>query len=175
MRLRFCESQIDDLANRYTEKQREDNRERERCLIELQDEIRERGYLTQAELHTLAHWVSPRWLKRTLKNTDDCIRQITTQAFTAPDNWQKLSTIQKLKGIGPARASAILHLYDEQNGKEYPMLTRHSLWSVKLDSIENAQEWAEYIKFCRDIAERNRICMRRLDRALQRYSYENSP
>ncbi len=54
MRLRFSETDINYWANRYTQYQTADNREREEYLINLQDEIKEGRHLTQAELHTLA-------------------------------------------------------------------------------------------------------------------------
>ena len=46
MKLRFCESEIDDLATRYTEDQHEENREREEQLIGLRKKILREGTST---------------------------------------------------------------------------------------------------------------------------------
>ena len=49
MRLCFCESEIEDLAIRYTECQYEDNREREEKFIGFRETILRRGHLTKYE------------------------------------------------------------------------------------------------------------------------------
>ena len=50
MRLRFCESEIEDLAIRYTEGQHEENREREETLIGLRERILRRGHPQQIRI-----------------------------------------------------------------------------------------------------------------------------
>ena len=45
MNLRFPESEINYLANRYTERQRENNKTREQLLINLKTEVHGRGRL----------------------------------------------------------------------------------------------------------------------------------
>ncbi len=173
MQLRFCESEINDLANQYTESQREENRMREQYLIDLRCDVLDRGYLTKQELHTIARWKSPRRAALTLENTDDLIKEIMEEAFTSTDDWTKLLTLTRLQGIGQPTASAILHLYDEGR---YPILDIHALWSVGLEWKKRTAYpfWLDYVQFCRDIANRNGICMRTLDRALWFYSYDNS-
>ena len=176
MRLRFCESEIDDLATRYTECQHEDNREREEQLIGLREEILRRGYLTKYELYTVARWklyvYGEDAAEPTKKNPDDFIEITTRQAFTSRDDWEKLCALTQLQGIGQSVASAILHLYDE---RQYPILDIHALWSVGLKFRQRSLYpfWPKYITFCRDIANRNLIKMRTLDRALWRYSYDS--
>lgn len=128
MNLRFPESEINHWAHRYTECQREENRMREQYLIDIKCDVLARGYLTRQELHTIARWKSPRRAALTLENTDGFIRKITEGAFTSTDDWTKLLTLTRLKGIGQPTASAILHLYDEK----YPILDIHALWAVGL-------------------------------------------
>ena len=126
MNLRFFESEISDLANQYTECQRESNRVREEYLIGLKSRVQERGCLIQGELYELARWKSPRRATLTLENTSAFIEEITERAFTATDNWTKLRTLTKLQGVGSPTASAILHLYDEGESPNdeggYPIL-----------------------------------------------------
>ena len=60
MTLRFCESEIGYWAERYTDRQREANRQREEQLGDLKAEIQARGYMTKDELHQIALWKSHR-------------------------------------------------------------------------------------------------------------------
>ena len=176
MELRFCESEIEDLAIRYTECQHEDNREREKQLIELEKTILRRGHLTKYELYTVARWklcvYEEEAAEPTKKNPDALIEITTRQAFTSTADWEKLMTLTQLKGVGESVASAILHLYDKE---QYPILDIHALYSVglKFKRRKSYPFWPEYIAFCRDIANRNGIDMRTLDRALWRYSYDS--
>ena len=153
MNLRFCESKIDYWANRYTERQREENRMREQHLFDLRC-----GYLTREELHEVARWKSPRSAALTLENTTDFVEEITERSFTTTDDWTKLLTLTQLQGIGQPTASAILHLFD--NG-QYPILDIHALWSVGLpwERRTSYPFWLEYIELCRDIANRNNVSM----------------
>ena len=169
MNLRFPESEIPYWANRYTERQREENCMREQHLIDLRCDVLVRGYLTKQELHTIARWKSPRRAALTLENTDTFINEITEGAFTATDAWTKLLTLTQLRGIGQPTASAILHLYDEG---AYPILDIHALWSIGRQWKKRVSYpfWLDYIELCRDIANRNSVSMRDLDRALWKYS-----
>lgn len=169
MKLRFPESEIGYWANRYTERQREKDRIKERELIDLKPEVQRRGYLTKEELHKIARGKSPRRASLTLENTDAFIKEITGTAFTATDDWTKLLTLTQLRGIGEPTASAILNLLDKG---EYPLLDIHALWSVGLEWTARVSYpfWLEYVEFCQDIAHRNSVSMRDLDRALWKYS-----
>ncbi len=169
MNLRFCESKIDYWANRYTERQRQENRMREQRLIDLRCDVLSRGYLTKDELHEVARWKSPRRAALTLENTDNFIQEITGGVFTSTDDWTKLLTLTQLQGIGQPTASAILHLYDEG---DYPILDIHALWSIGRPWKKRVSYpfWLEYIESCRDIANRNNVSMRELDRALWKFS-----
>ena len=179
MKLRFCESEIDDLANCYTEYQEAQgahHREIEEQVIGFRDKIQRRGYLTQYELYKVADWVLSVYGESTAdptKNNRDAFIEVTTrQAFTATDDWAKLLSLTELCGIGQTTASAILHLYDK---RQYPILSKPALWSVgdRARDYYPPWLWLEYIAFCRDIANRNGVEMRTLDRALWFYSYDN--
>ena len=175
MRLRFCESEIAYWANIYTEYQTTKGQTREQQVIGFRDGIQERGYLTKDELHKVTYWKTRNIFGRadlTLDNRDGFIREITKQVFTPTDDEVKLLSLTQLQGVGEPTASAILHLYDKG---QYPILDIHALWSVGLEWERRSSYpfWLEYVAFCRDIANRNRIKMRTLDRALWRYSYDS--
>ena len=173
--LRFHESEIGYWATRYIETQRNSDRREERAVIDLRCEVQGRG-LTRGELYQVAKWKSPRRVNLTLEpaNTDSRVKKITQQAFSIEDPWLKLEKLTCLGGIGQARASAILQLYDK---KPYPILDRHAVYSVGLErktrNWYSESFWRKYVCFCRDIAKRNGFCMRTLDRALWAYSYIN--
>ena len=175
MRLRFCESEIDYWAERYTECQTPRGQAREQEVIGLRDGIQRRGDLTKDELHKVAYWKTRNIFGRadlTLENPDNLITEITRQAFTSTDDEGKLRSLTQLQGVREPTASAILHLYDK---RKYPILDIHALWSVGLEWERRSSYpfWLEYVAFCRDIANRNSIKMRTLDRALWRYSYDS--
>ena len=143
--------------------------------MELRDEIQRRGYLTKDELYKVAYWKTRNIFRRadfTLKNPRTFIKEITTKAFTYTDDWEKLLSLTELQGIGQATASAILHLYDKG---QYPILDIQALWSSGLERVKRVSYpfWLEYIEFCRDVANRNGIEMRTLDRELWWYSYDS--
>jgi len=174
MKLRFCKSKIDYWANRYTEFQRLAGRERENQVIELRCNIQQRGYLTRSELYKVAYWKTRNIFGRadlTLNNSENFIQEVTTQAFTSTDHWEKLTSLTRLEGIQEPTASAILHLYDK---KQYPILDIHALWSVGLEWRRRTSYpfWPDYVEFCRGIASCKNVSMRSLDRALWRFSFE---
>lgn len=172
MKLRFCESEIDYWANRYTGFQGAYYREREKRIIGLRDDIRRQGYLTTDDLHRVASWKSQRRAALTLENSNNFIKEITTQAFTSTDDWEKLISLTRLGGIREPTASAILHLCDKG---QYPILDIHALWSVGLawERRTSYPFWPDYVDFCQDLANRNNVCMRHLDRALWRFSFDH--
>ena len=173
MKLRFPESEISYWADRYTERQREKDQMKEQYLVDLKSTVQKHGYLTKEDLHDIARWKSPRRANLTLENTDDFIKDITKSAFTATDDWAKLLILTLLQGVKEPTASAILHLFD--NG-QYPLLDIHALWSVGLEWKTRVSYpfWLEYIEFCREIANRNNVSMRELDRALWKFSSDYS-
>ena len=175
MELRFRESDIDCWATRYTAYQHNENREREAQLLGWRETILRHGHLGQWELYTVACWMlyehGTDAAEPTRNNADAHIMIATRQAFASQDDWEKLLYLTQLEGVGQSVASAILHLYDES---PYPILSSRALWSVGFERRQRREHpfWPEYIALCREIADRNGIDMRTLDRALWRYSYD---
>ena len=81
-----------------------------------------------------------------------------------------------LEGISYARASAILHLYDEGL---YPIIDVYAAWSVdKNREVKNRYTkkfWCAYVPFCRELARQYGDDMRMVDRALMHYGYIHIP
>ena len=178
MNLRFCESQIEELAKAYVDDQKAKypaKRELENRLIVLQSTVQEQGYMNFCQLRILAEWKSPRILHNIDKNDIDdhsraFVKMITGQAFEAKPDWAKLMTLTPLPGIGESVASVILHLFDDA---DYPIMDRNAEWSVGFDwkSGQIYPLWQEYVNYCREIANRRDIKMRTLDRALWKFPY----
>lgn len=169
MKLRFAESKITHWARQYVDNANEKSMKNEEEIIGLKCKVQNRGYLTKKELYKVAYWKSTRRPKLVFDNTNEDIQKITTDVFTSDNDSDKLILLTKLKGVGKPISSAILHLLDKDN---YPILSKHSLWSCGIEGkqISTYPFWKEYIHFCRDISQRNGVCMRTLDRALWRYS-----
>ena len=168
MNLRFPESEICQWADKY----QRDNlqlQSREDKLINLKFKIQQRGYLDREELLRVAHWKSPRSQKHVKKNNENYIKEITEWAFTATNERSKVEVLTLLDGINWPTASAILHLFDKD---PYPILDFRALWSVEAGqpSQYSFSFWWSYVCFCRDVAHRNEVDMRTLDRALWQYS-----
>ena len=71
-------------------------------------------------------------------------------------------------------ASVILHFFHREN---YPILDYRALWSVSLKAQlqYDFAFWWDYVQFCRDVAQRNEVTMRMLDRALWQYYSTGKP
>ena len=178
MKLRFCESRIEELAKAYVDDQTEkypEKRELENRLFALQSTVQEQRYMNFCQLRILAEWKLPRALRHIDKNDIDdnsraFLKMITGQAFEAKPDWSKLMTLTVLPGVGESVASAILHFFDDA---DYPIMDRNAERSVGLDgdSGQIYPLWQKYVNYCREIVNRRAIDMRILDRALWKFPY----
>ena len=174
--LRFCESEIEYWAERYSQCQKVSSRQWEQELIERKDDIQKCKAMTLDELYDISYWKSRRQSKRVRdKNCESKVNKVTKGAFASNNDWDKLKTLLELDGISYARASAILHLYDEGC---YPIIDIYAVWSVdKNETVKNSYTkkfWEAYVPFCRGLASRNEVDMRTVDRALMHYGYIHS-
>ena len=165
----------------YLDAQSESIMELERTVIGFKQNVQSRvsretpnGYLLKTELSKMGTWkyyTLPSKIDKNNKNPEGLIEQITAEAFSLDDDWEKLKKLEdKIYGVGLSVASAILHLYDR---KKYPILSCPALRSVEIDNQNvNYDEpfWREYVNLCRDKAVHYDVSMRALDRALWIYS-----
>ncbi len=105
MNLRFCESKIDYWANRYTKRQKKSNKVREEYLMGIESRVQDCGCLTKDELYELAYWKSHRSDYWILENSDDFVKEITSSALSANNDWEKLMTLTALQGVREPVAS----------------------------------------------------------------------
>ena len=165
MNLRFPESKIHQWAERYK------SGSTEASFAGIRLKVQGQGYLDKELLKRVARWKSPRRAGLIERNDDRYIRDVTSFAFNATSERARIRGLMLLDGVSWPTASAILHLFHKD---PYPILDFRALWSVGLEMYKYSSSfWQEYVDFCRDIAHRNQIDMRTLDKALWQYSKEN--
>lgn len=154
-------------ANRYTLHAYDNSLALEEELLELADTIQQRRHMTKAELEKVVRWKSPRHLGRIRKNNSEAIVVQQTQAsFETRNVCKSIEPLYRLKYVGMAIASAILHLFHKD---DYPIYDVHALRAVGEAADETL--WEDYVNFCRAIAKENEVDMRTLDRALYRFGF----
>lgn len=166
MRLRFPESQIETWAQRYSVPPEEDK------LMDWKESVQTVGCLSKAQLRELVRWKSPRNVSRVEKNTDGFIKEITSFTLRSPDERAQIEALTLLDGVAWPTASVVLHLYHRDR---YPILDFRAIWSVqeKVPSQYQFPFWQTYVGFCKALADKRKVSMRVLDRALWQYSKEN--
>ncbi len=166
MKLRFKESEIRQIAERYAYPLDETE------FQYLKKVVYSKGFLSKEQLSKVAKWKAPRSAWHVEKNSDKYVREITAFAFKARDERSRIESLTILDGVSCPTASVILHLFHK---KRYPILDFGALWSVSMNvPIQYSYSlWWPYVEFCRDIAKRNNVDMRILDRAMWQYSKEN--
>ena len=167
MQLRFPVSEIRQWAERYKSSSTETD------FIQIRPKVQEQGYLDKELLKRIARWKSPRRAGLIEKNDDTYIKDITAFALSATSERARIEVLRLLDGVDWPTASAILHLFHKD---PYPLLDFRAMWSIGLDNyIYSSSFWSDYTNFCREIASRNQMDMRTLDRALWQYSKEKQP
>ncbi len=166
MRLRFPESEIEQVAQRYEYPAAEIE------LLELKSKVQRLAYLDKRQLMQVARWKAPRSSGHVEGNDDSYVKEITSWAFKAKDERSRVEVLTVLDGVGWPSASVILHLFHKQ---AYPILDFRALWSVGVEVPKqySFSFWWPYVQFCREVAQRNSVNMRTLDRALWQYSKIN--
>ena len=106
------------------------------------------------------------------KNTEEYVREITSFALRAETERARIEVLTKLDGVSWPTASVILDFFHDE---PYPILDYRALWSVTLErpTQYTFDFWWPYVQYCRMLAEKNKVDMRTLDRALWQYSKED--
>lgn len=162
-KLRFPESKIAHWADRAPDIT---------SLQKIGQAARARGFLTKDEFLGLCKVKSPRSKSRCEQNTPALIEEVTTISFGAKSKQVEIQSLTILTGVSWPTASFILHFCSKHS---YPILDYRALWSLSIDRppVYTFEFWESYTVFCRALAKRNKLSMRRLDSALWQYSREN--
>ncbi len=108
------------------------------------------------------------------RNSDKEVERISAGALAQNDEWIRIAAFTTLSGVGWPMASVILHFVFLSRGNLYPILDKRALAAVgaKQPPLYSGRLWDEYRTCCRDAANRHRVDMRTLDRALWIYGGE---
>jgi hypothetical protein len=127
--------------------------------------------MTLDEFQAMCAWKSPRSKPLCAANSSSLVREVTTVALAAKSEELRIGTLLLLHGVSWPTASVVLHFCSSE---PYPILDFRALWTLqtKQPSAYSFRFWWSYVEACRSIAQRNRVSMRTLDRALWQYSKE---
>jgi hypothetical protein len=165
--LRFESTEIKNLADQYQPDEPEAT-----IINDVVPNVRQQGYLTQADLVALCYWKSPRAHPRCAQNLADYIEVVTRTALTTTHERLRIEILMLLSGVGWPMASVILHWCHPD---PYPILDFRALWSLSIETLPtyNFDFWWAYTQFCRNLAQQNNVSMRELDKALWQFSKMN--
>ena len=168
-KLRFDESVILELAGKYN------YADDARVLNEIGPRARERGYFTKDDFQDICRWKTSRSQSRVTANPAKFIEEATRIALSTAIEEIRIGVLTLLHGVLMPTASVVLHFAHED---PYPIIDFRALWSLGINDrpqFYTFDYWWEYTEFCRELAEKCRVSMRELDRALWQYSKENQP
>lgn len=165
-KLRFDATELANLAERYQYALDDEP------LGALKPTITARGWMTKDDLRVVGLWKAPRSAGRIETNSEEYVNEITGFAFASKTERARIEVLTCLDGVQWPVASVILHFFHRD---PYPILDYRALWSVSLEvpSQYGLDLWLPYVDFCRELAYRETLDMRTLDRALWQYSKEN--
>ncbi|WP_346350858.1 hypothetical protein N2M06_11955 [Oceanimonas sp. AH20CE76] len=133
---------------------------------------KENGFLDGRNLYDICEWKSSRKAGSAKENLEASVKELTRFSFSTADEYSRIASLTLLKGVMWPTASVILHFCVSER---YPILDVRAIWSLGEDkpSYYTFEYWQEYVRTCQDIADRNKISIRYLDKALWQYSREN--
>ena len=166
-KLQFDESMIPELAKRYSYPLED------KVVEEIGPRSKSRGYFTEADFKALCYWKTPRSQSKVNSNPPGIIEEATRIALSTEYEEFRIGVLTLLHGVSWPTASVVLHFAHKD---PYPIIDYRALWSLGIKSrplYYTFDYWWGYVKVCRELADKCRVSMRDLDRALWQYSKEN--
>jgi hypothetical protein len=149
-------------------------KEDEKTEKELLNWFNKNKYLDRKMFIKLCLWKSKRPKKQyeDKLNSNERIKEITSIALNSNDEFLKINILRLLKGVSWPVASVILH-FAEPN--KYMIMDFRAIWSLgwKQPKSYDFDFWQKYNKKVNEIAKKNKVILRQLDKALWFYSKEN--
>lgn len=127
-----------------------------------------RGRMTHGDLIAVATWKWRGGRTRQLcgQNAEAEVEEITAVSFAAKSERLRIGALRALSGVQWPMASVILHFAFPDR---FPILDVRAMNAVGGSTHYTFEKWLEYIKLCKTTAEKHRISMRTLDKALWVY------
>jgi len=164
--LRFPPEEIEALASRfgYADEPR---------LLAVGAAARTRGHYTRAEFIEVCAWKTVRSRPKVASNPEAAVVEKTRRALSSRDEATRMAALLELEGVGAPTGSTLLYCAFPT---EYPILDVRALESlgIKPRSQYPLDFWLGYLGACRELAKRNGVSIRTLDKALWQYSKERS-
>lgn len=134
---------------------------------------RARGHYTRPEFIEVCAAKTPRSKPKVASNTEAAVIDATGRAFASADEATRMSSLLELAGVGVPTASTLLYC---ALPSDYPILDVRALESLgaKPRSTYPVSFWLEYLHACRELADRNGVSIRTLDKALWQHSKEQA-
>lgn len=168
-RLQFSPTQIQSLASRYAYV----GEGAVGHVLQAVPLVRKRGHLRKEELVGLARWKAPRSVHHARKNTAEFVAEVTGFCLAARTEEARILPLTTLHGVAWPMASCLLHFFHPD---PYPILDFRALQSlgVAVPGAYSFAFWSAYVAYCRKLAQRHKVDMRTLDRALWQFSKEQA-
>jgi hypothetical protein len=164
-RLQFDPSEIPDLAKRY-------NGENDTAVLQAGQRIAQGDY-SRENLQTIFQWKTKgRGASRLKVNSDGEVAEALSIAAKAHYERSAISVLIGLTGIDVPVASAILTVI---NPERYTVIDFRAIESLGSTTADRSVDfYLYYLECCRALAERHKVTLRDLDRALWQWSSEKS-
>lgn len=142
---------------------------------ELGNKLREKGELTKDDLLEIIKWkfkTTPRRLKQNLiradRNEDYVVRNISRSVLRLSQKYDfdKITKLCRIKGVGAAMASVILTFYDPQNYGVFDMHVWKELYGDDSMPLYNARDCLLCLSEMRKLAEKDSLDVRVIEKAL---------
>ena len=167
-KLGFDPADIDTLARQYVT-QNKDQANENRIIEEIAPRAKRNGGYNKEDFLKVCHWKTPRTQPRWVENDEPFIREITAMALKTQNEQARIEVLTLLKGVDWPTASALLHF---GHPYPFPILDFRALQSLDIPQPPEYtfSFWWKYVEACRKIANRCKVPMRTLDRALWQFS-----
>lgn len=144
----------------------------EKCLFANGIEWKKKGWLKKAEFLEICLWKSRRPRRFYEQNDEQSVIKITGDAFHESDEKRRIAILIQLDGVNIPTASAILSITDPDL---YPIIdircveTLNDLNLISWRQI-NVRNWESYLQVVREIANRNGLSARAVEKGLFAYN-----
>jgi ribosomal protein S8 len=171
MKMKITRKNILEYEEKYNQKYR--GTDGSKVEKEMKRLLKNRGYLTRANLITIGDWKAPRARRHYRKNRNQRVRKISKSSFSTKDEKKRIESLDSLRGVGYPIASTILHFAFPH---KYPIMDFRVIRSLglKQPSTYKFDFWKGYCKKMQAIAKKYRLPMRTVDKALWKYDELNS-
>ena len=132
---------------------------------------RARGRYTREEFIAVCGWKTVRSRSKVASNSEAAIVDATGRALRTREEAQRMEALLELEGVGVPTGSVLLYFAFPA---DYPILDVRALESlgVKPRTQYPLTFWLAYLSACRELAGRNGVSIRTLDKALWQHSKE---